>query len=185
MAGNAGNVRVAVTGGVFKGDHGATAPTGTSGAPTGHVDLGYIGEDGVEIEMPGEGDSTPIKAWQNNTTVRTIRSASDDSPTWSFVMLETKLETIETYFGVTVTQSATEGSFEYTVSQREPFSLVVDAVDGAELLRDYIPSAVVTDVESHVLSSTGETGYGVTVAGDFDATAGFNFKRWATALKSA
>ena len=146
MAGDASNVPVYVTGGVFTADYGATAPTGTSGAPTGFVDLGYISSDGVEITMPGAGDSTAIKAWQDNTTVRTIRTPSEDSPTWHFTMLETKLETIELYFGVTVTQTATEGSFEYTVSQRAAKAMVVDGVDGSELVRDYIPNAVVTDV---------------------------------------
>lgn len=184
MAADAGNVRVAVTGAVFRGAYGATAPTDTATAPVAYTDLGYIGDSGVEIEMPGAGDSTPIKAWQNNTTVRTIRTASDDSPTWKFTMLETNLDTIELYFGATVTQTATDGSFEFSVTQREPFAMIVDAVDGAELLRDYVPNAVVTEVGSHTLSSTGETSYEVTVAGDFDSTAGFNFKRWATALKS-
>jgi hypothetical protein len=185
MATDASKVRVAVTGAVYKAPYGSTAPTGTSGAPdAAFIDLGYISEDGVEIALPGAGDSTPIKAWQNGTTVRTIRTASEDKPSWKFTMIETKLETIETYFGVSVTQTVTEGSFEYTVAQRSPFALVVDVVDGAELIRDYVPNAVVTDVDAHTLANGSGIAYGVTIEGDLDATAGFNFKRWATALKS-
>lgn len=179
---DAANVRVAVTGGVFKNP--TAAPTGTSGAPTGADDLGYISEDGVEISIPGAGDSTPIKAWQNNTTVRTVRTSSDDLPSWHFTMLETSLATIETYFGVTVTQTVTEGSFEYTVEDRSPDEYVVDVVDGAELIRDYIPRGVVAAVGAHTLSSGQAIGYEVTIEGELDATAGYNFKRWATALKS-
>lgn len=177
-------VRVAVTGAVFKGAHGATAPTGTSGAPTAHTDLGYIHEDGVEISLPGVGDSTPIKAWQGGTTVRTIRTASEDKPSWKFTMLETSIETIELYFGVTVTSSASEGSFVYKVQDRDPFSLVVDVVDGAELIRDYAPNAVVTEVEAHTLANSDAISYGVTVEADFDETLDGNFQRWATALKT-
>lgn len=184
MALDASKVRVAVTGGVFSGPTTATAPTGTAGAPTGFSDLGYIGEDGVEIELPGVGDSTPIKAWQNGTTVRTIRTASEDKPTWTFVMLETKKETVELYFGVTLTQTATEGSFEYRVEDRAHKSFVVDSVDGAELMRDYIPYGVVTEVGSHTLQNGEATGYEVTVEGDLDPVKNYNFKRWATALKS-
>lgn len=184
MSADAGNVRVAVTGAIFRGDYGATAPTGTSGAPTGHTDLGYINEDGCEIALPGVGDSTPIKAWQGGTTVRTIRTPSDEKPSWKFTMLETSIETVELYFGVTVTDGATEGSFEYTVTDRDPFSMVVDAIDGSELIRDYVPNAVVTAVEGHKLAGTDAIEYGVTVEGDLDPTAGFNFKRWATALKT-
>ena len=181
---DASKARVAVTGGVFRGLTSATAPTGTAGAPTGFTDLGYINEDGVEIELPDSGDVTPVKAWQNGVTVRTIRVPGDDNPTWTFTMMETKLETIETYFGVTVTQTATEGSFEYRVTSRGASSYIVDAVDGAELQRDYIPRGVVSSVGAHTLSNGEVTGYQVTVDGELDAVKNYNFKRWSTALKT-
>jgi hypothetical protein len=136
MAASAALVRVAVTGAVMKGPIATAAPSGTGGTTTGFIDLGYISEDGVEITLPDAGDSTPIKAWQNGTTVRTIRTPSEDSPTWHFTMLETKKETIEAYFGVTVTSTATEGSFTYTNAARPHESYLVDVVDGAELIRD-------------------------------------------------
>src|SRR4051812_6199009 len=177
--------RVAVTGGVFKGLTSATAPTGTAGAPTGFTDLGFMSEDGVEITLPDAGDSTPIKSWQNATTVRVIRTPGEDPPTWHFTMLETKLETIELYFGVTVTQTATEGSFTFTNAIRPRNSFIVDAVDGAELMRDYIPYGIVSDVGAHTLSNGDITGYEVTIAGELGhPTANYNFKRWATALKT-
>lgn len=186
MAQDATKVRVAVTGGVFKGLTTATAPSGTSGAPTGFTELGYISEDGVEITLPDAGDSTPIKAWQNNTTVREIRTAGGDSPTWHFTMLETSLIVVETYFGVTVTQTSTEGSFEFTTAGTRPHnSYVIDAIDGAELLRDYVPLGIVTTVGAHTLSNGAAIGYEVTIAGELDTVKGYNFKRFATALKSA
>lgn len=181
---DASQVRVAVTGGVFRGPTSATAPTGTSGAPTGMDDLGYISEDGIEISLPGTGDSTPIKAWQGGTTVRTIRTASDEVPTWHFTMLETSIQTVEAYFGVTVVAGASEGSFEFTVTERDHASYVVDVVDGAELIRDYIPNGVVTDVGAHTLSNGEAIGYEITVAGDLDPELNYNFKRFATALKT-
>lgn len=184
MVQDASKVRVAVTGAVFKGLTTATAPTGTTGAPTGFTDLGFISEDGVEIELPGAGDSTPIKSWQNGTTVRTVRSPSEDNPSWHFTMLETKLETVELYFGVTVTPGASEGSFTFTNSGRPHNSFVVDAIDGSDLMRDYIPYGVVTDVGSHTLANSDATVYEVTVEGELDPTKNYNFKRWATSLKS-
>jgi hypothetical protein len=176
---------VAVTGAVFKGLTSAAAPTGTSGAPTGFSDLGFISEDGVEIELPDAGDTTPVKAWQNGTTVRIIRTPTEDNPTWHFTMIETSIAVVETYFGVTVTSTSTEGSFEYKASQNRPYnSYIVDAIDGAELLRDYIPRGVVTSVGSHTLSNGDITGYEVTVEGELDPAKGYNFTRWATALKT-
>lgn len=181
---DASKVRVAVTGAVFKGPTTAAAPTGTSGAPVGFNDLGFISEDGVEIELPDAGDATPIKAWQNGTTVRVVRTPSEDSPTWHFTMIETSIETVETYFGVTVTPDLSEGSFEFDNSARPHDSYVVDAIDGAELLRDYIPHGVVTSVGAHTLSNGDPIGYEVTVEGELDPELGYNFKRFATALKS-
>lgn len=184
MATDATKARSWLSGGVFKGLTTAAAPTGTSGAPTGFTDLGYISDDGVEIEVPGAGNSTAIKGWQNGDTVRVVRTASEDNPKWKFTMLETSLATVETYFGVTVTPGATEGSFEFKVQNRPYASYVVDGIDGAELQRDYIPMGVVTDVGAHTMKNGELTGYEVTIEGELDATKGYNFKRWATSLKT-
>lgn len=178
------NVLVAVSGAVFRGLTSATAPTTPVGAPTGFTDLGYIGEDGVEITLPGEGDVTRFKAWGGGT-VRVSREVSEDNPTWAFVMMETNLESVETYFGVEVTQTADFGSLAYKVSNRTASSYVVDAVDGSELIRDYIPKGVVTEVVAHKLSSGEVIGYGVTVEGELDGDLDYNFKRWMTSLASS
>lgn len=184
MALDATKVGIAVSGAVSKGATSAAAPTGTSGATTGFVDLGYISEDGVEVELPGAGDSTPIKAWQNGATVRVVRTLSEDSPTWHFTMLETNLAAVETYFGVTVTQSVTEGAITFAVGARPYNSYIVDAIDGVNLRRDYIPYGIVTDVGSHTLTNGDVTGYEVTVTGELDPVKGYNFKSWNTRLKT-
>jgi hypothetical protein len=181
---DATKVRIAVTGAISKAATSATAPTGTAGTLTGFTDLGYISEDGIEIELPGSGDTEPVRAWQNNTTVRTIRTPSDDLPSWHFTMIETKLETIETYFGVTVTTGASEGSFSYTVTNRPTNSYAIDVVDGAELIRDYIPRGVVSEVGAHTFSNGEPTGYEVTIEGEYDAVKLYNFRRWSTSLKT-
>lgn len=182
---DADNVRVAVTGAVMAGPYAATAPTGTSGTTTGHDDLGYVTEDGVTITIPGAGDSTPIKAWQGGATVRTIRSATEDNPTIEFTLMETKLEAVEAALGVTVTQTATEGSYEIdTTEVRSAGSWIVDVVDGAELIRVHAPKATPTGEVSLVFKNDEAIGYSVTLDCERDGTAGYNLKTWATALKS-
>lgn len=184
MATDATKVGVAVAGAVFKGLTSATAPVGTTGAPTGFTDLGFLGEDGIEIELPDAGDTEPIKS-NDGVIVRVIRTPSEDNPTWTFAMLETRIATIETYFGVTVTSTATEGSFQFRATDYRPYnSYIVDAIDGAELLRDYIPRGVVTEVDAHKLVSSEATLYEVTVEGELDPVKNYNFKRWATRLKT-
>lgn len=179
------NVRVAVTGAVSVGATSATAPTGTGSTLTGFTDLGYIGEDGVTETLPGPGDSSPIKAWQGGATVRTVRSASEENPMWSFTLLETKLETIELYYGATASQSSTEGSIEFdTTDTRAHKSFVIDVVDGSELIRTYIPYGVVAEVGEKVYANGEAIGYQVTIEGERDSSKGYNAKVWATALKS-
>ena len=185
MSVDATKVRVAVTGAVSKGLTSATAPTGTAATLTGFTDLGGISEDGVTLSLPDNGGSTPIKVWQNGATVRTVRETSDDLPTLVFTMVETSLKSIETYFGVTVTQAVAEGSFEYKVQNRTADSYVLDVIDGAELIRIYAPSAVVASVGEITLANTEAIGYQVTLEMENGGTGkDFNFKSWLTALKS-
>lgn len=180
----ADNVRVAVSGAVGVADYGTTAPTGTSGAFG--TDLGYISEDGVTETQPDSGSRNPIKAWQNGATVRVIRSASDDNPTYSFQLMETKLEVIELYYKTTVTQTVSEGSWEIDANAlAEPHAFVIDLIDGAELIRTYVPKGFVVSTGDKVYKNDEHVGYEVTVEAEFDSDSGYNAKCWATALASA
>lgn len=183
MAVDASKVRVAVTGAVSKGATGATAPTSQAAALTGFTDLGGISEDGVALQIPDAGDATPLKVWQNGATVRTIRETAEDNPTISFTLVETSKATIETYFGGTVTQTATEGSFQWTNAARTADSYVLDVIDGAELIRVYIPRGVVSSVGEITLANTEAIGYEVTIDAEYDTVKLYNFKTWMTALK--
>lgn len=185
MALDSSKVRVAVTGAVSVGPLGTTAPTGTASALGSRVDLGYIGEDGVTETQPGSGDVNRIKAWQNGATVRTIRTPSEDLPTWSFVMLETKKQNIELYYKTTVTQTATEGSYPIDANAQDVgHDFIIDVVDGAELERVHIPRGFVSEVGDKVYANGEAIGYEVTIEGERNDTLGYNAKVWATALKS-
>lgn len=187
MALSTANVRVAVTGALYVDITGAgTAPTTSSSSPAAaYKDMGYVSEDGVTLTMPDGGDSTPIKAWQNGATVRTVRSSTEDLPQLSLTLIETKLEVIQAVFGTTVTAAVADGSFEVdTTDTRTPVRLILDVIDGAELIRVYSPLATVTSVGEINLTSQDAIGYNVTFELDRDGTAGYNFKTWMTALKT-
>lgn len=179
------NVASAPTGAVSVGETSATAPTGADSAITGFTDMGFISEDGVTITSPGEGDVERKRAWQNGAVVRTIRTPSEDQPRYAFTLLETKKETIEFALGVTVTQTATEGSYEIdTQEPRTHKSMVFDVIDGAELERHYAPKAIVVEIGDRVFSNGELVGYEVTVEAERDDVLGYNVKVWATRLKS-
>lgn len=181
MALDSGNVRVAVTGAVSVGETTATAPTGTSGSLTGFTDLGYVGEDGVTETRDRSSDS--IKGWQNGATVRTV--VTEGTLTYQFVMLETKKETVELYYGTTVTEAAAEGNFVIVpTSTGGRKSFVIDVVDGAELERVYIPEGEVTEVGDKVYANGEPIGYDVTITAYDNAGIGGSAKVYATALKT-
>lgn len=186
MAVDATKVGVAVTGSVYRAPLASTAPTSQSTAlDAAFLDLGYIGEGGVTQTLPVSGDSNPIKAWQNGATVRTVRSAPDDFPTFSFVALETNKTVVDSYYGATVTQTVTEGSLTVnTTATRTHYAWVVDVVDGSELERIYIPDGVVTEVGDRVYANGEAIGYEITIEAQYDSTITGNAKIWSTRLKS-
>ena len=185
MANDASNVRTAPTGAVMHGAYGATAPTGTGSSTTGFTDLGYVTEDGVAITVPGAGDSTPIKAWQGGAVVKTIRSSTEDNPTVEFTLMETTIAAVEAALGVTVTDGATEGSFEIdTTVLREASAWLVDVIDGDELFRVHVPKGTPVGEVEIVFRNDEPVGYSVSLDCERDTTAGYNLKTWSTALKT-
>lgn len=186
MALDATKVRVGVTGLVSAGLTSATAPTGTGSTLTGFTDLGYVSEDGVSVSLPDSGDSTPIKAWQNGATVRTINATTEDVPQITLTLLETKPEVLALYYGVDVSgQTSTDGAFVVDSSTVRPYkSFVVDVVDGTNLKRIYVPQGYVSSVGEQVYANEEAVGYQVTIDCNRDGTKGFNLKVWDTAAKS-
>lgn len=178
-------VGVGVTGVISKGLTTAAAPTSGTGTATGFTDLGWAGEDGIELTLPDAGDATPIKGWQNGATIRIVRAASDENPTWQVTLLETKKDVVEEYFNVTITQSATEGTFEFKSTSLRPYrSWLFDVLDGSRYIRDYVPYGIVGSTGSQVIRNGEVIGYQMTIEGEMDPVKGYNFKRFDSLLKS-
>lgn len=179
-------VAVAVTGLVSRAPLATAAPTTqATSLNVAFVDLGLIGEGGVTSSIAASGDVNYIKAWQNGQTVRTLRTSPDDNPTWTFVLLETKKEVLESYFGSAVTQTATEGALTInTTSTRTHYSWVFDVVDGAELERTYVPDGCVIEVGDRVYANQEPIGYEVTVEGYYNAGITGQAKFWTTRAKT-
>lgn len=185
MAENSAAVAVAVTGAVYRGGTGFTPPTGTSGALTGADEMGWISEDGIVRTMPGAGEATVLRGWQNGAVVRVVRAAGEENPTFQLTLLETKVETIEAAYETTVTQTATEG--EYVVDAhkvRAKFPWVLHVIDGSELERIYIPQGEVIELGEQTLANTSAIGHQITIEAHRDETIGGHFKTWSTRLKT-
>lgn len=185
MSTDISKVRVGLTGAISKGALGSTAPTDAITAiDAAYKDSGAISEDGVTLTLPDSGDKTTIKMWQGGAQVRTLRTPSEDVPTISFTMLETNKTSVETYFDTTVTQTASHGTFDYTVKVPDPFAYVLDVLDGPDHHRFHIPRGVKASVGDLVYKNDEPIGYEVTLECEVDPTATYNLRGWMTDLKT-
>lgn len=170
------NVRVAVTGVVAMGPTSATAPVDADSATTGFTDLGYVGEDGVTETR--DRSTEKIKAWQNAATVREV--VTEGTMTLNCVLIETKKETVELYYGGTV--DTADGSIAIVpTSTGGRHSFVVDVIDGDDFIRTYVPTGEVTEVGDQVYANGEPIGYEVTLT-CYPGSAGWSAKKFYSSL---
>ena len=175
MALDSENVLVAYTGAVYVGPTTATAPTASDSTTTGFTDLGFINSDGVKESINKTVQS--IKAWQNGATVRTVVSEAEYSI--QFTLIETKLEVLELYYGVDVTAGVIDGNPSATGGRK---SFIIDAIDGLNIERTYIPAGEVTAVGERVLASSEPLGYEITITAYADSS-GVTFQKFISSLE--
>lgn len=159
MALDSTNVRVAVTGAIYLETSALAIPPSDANTPwgSGFTDLGYAGEDGV-TETRNRTTQT-IKAWQNGDVVREV--VTEASVTLQFVLVETKKETVELYYG---TRVADDGSIIIVPSATGGrHGMGLDIVDGDDFIRAWIPDGEISEVGDQVYQNGEAIGYEVTV----------------------
>lgn len=184
---NASNVRIAVSGDVYIGaPHAGDSITDISTVPSGMTALGYLSDDGVTITPDRKTDS--ITAWQNSDIVRT--TSSESSLEVSFTMIESTKQAIELYWQTSVKATEKAGTFDIAPGKSSGVrSLLIDFVDGNEIVRYYFPEVELTEREE-IKGQNGELlGYGVTLSAHpaqiNKAGEAVSARGWMTALKSA
>lgn len=156
MALNADNVVVGITGKVYIAPTTATAPTASNSALTEYQELGYVSSDGVEFTI--DKSTNQIRAWQNSDLVREI--VTEATATYSFALLETTEDVLETYFGTTMVGGKVELNPSSTGGRK---SFVLDVVDGSKIIRHHVPSGEVTAVEALTIANGEALSYGITI----------------------
>lgn len=131
---DATKVRVGVAGEWLVGPTTASAPATAIAVTTGYVGLGYVSEDGVE--RTPDAPKKDIPAWQNSAVVRSVSDGAAKT-TYKFTLIETNQATIEFAFGTTVTQTATEGTYNADPTATGGTKKhILDVIDGANLRRE-------------------------------------------------
>lgn len=178
MANNANNVRVGVTGSAYVGATSATAPTTATSSLSAFTELGYIHADGITETR--ERSTNDIRAWQNSDLVRSV--VTDGSVSFKFTLLEATKDTLELFYGSTVTTS--NGSIEVNpVSTGGRKSFVFNVVDGDKLIRLYIPQGEVTAVEDVTYVNGDPISFGITITAY--STGVYSYKRFQSDLVAA
>lgn len=159
MALDSSNVRVAVTGALSVAPVDTPIPAdGDDALDAAAADLGYFNEDGV-TETRNRTTNT-IRGWQNGAILREV--VTESSLTYQGVLVETKREVVELYYGNTV--NATTGGIPIVPARtggRKWFNL--DIIDGDEFIRTTIPEGEVTEVGDQVYQNGEPVGYEVTI----------------------
>jgi len=153
--------------GVWVADKGTTGPTSLAAPGVGYEEVGWLGEDGVDLDRSE--DVSEFKAWQGGSTLRKKVTSQEDS--FKFVALEETALTMGLYYkGVTPTTAT--GVDTYVIADQaasDERAWVVDLVDGDITKRYVISSGEVTGRETvpHKNSDLTMYSYTVTIYGDY------------------
>lgn len=149
------NVRVAVTGGVYRGVSGTTVPTTVAGALDAALkDQGYVGEDGITQSI--DKDTTDITAWQGSDIVREVQTSH--KLTYQLKLIEVNPETLKTVYG-----NHAAGTTLITGATLPPSAWVFNVVDGENLIRLVIPDGQVHEIGDVVYAAGEEVGHEITI----------------------
>ena len=128
--------------GVWVADKGTTGPTSLAAPGVGYEEVGWLGEDGVDLDRSE--DVSEFKAWQGGSTLRKKVTSQED--TFKFVALEETALTMGLYYkGVTATTAT--GVDTYVIADQaasDERAWVVDFYDGDVQKRYVVPSGEVT-----------------------------------------
>lgn len=159
---DATQVRVGITGQVYRAPLGSAAPTdATTALAAAYTGLGYVNEDGVTENWDDSVEN--IIAWQNATVVRS--AVTESVGTLAFMLIQTNRAVLEAFHrGSTMTEPSA-GNFRIDVKPitAAPATWVLDVVDGAKHYRLFVPNGEVTE-RGEVMYANGEPiGYPMTV----------------------
>jgi len=176
MANNSNNVAVAVSGSAYVGATTIAAPTdATTALPIGFAELGYISPDGITETI--DKTTNQIRAWQNADLVREV--VTEATATFSFTLMEATKEVVELYYGATVA-GATGGVDVNPGATGGRKSFVFNAVDGAKVIRIYVPSGEVMAVEPVAYVNGDPVAFGITVTAY--SVGAYSYKRFQSDL---
>jgi len=169
MAKDRNNIRIYgdLSDAVFVAPKGTTGPTTLTAPGAGFVEIGWISEDGVEVDRTE--NVAEFRGWQGGTLLRKKSTSVEDA--FKFVALEETALTVGLYHKGAA-PVVTTGVAKVTVTNQsvsDERAWVVDFYDGAVQKRLVVPSGEVTGRAAVPHKNTDMTMYEftVTIYGDY------------------
>ncbi|QWF78702.1 phage tail tube protein [Amycolatopsis sp. CA-230715] len=169
MALNSALARLGVTGALYVGPLGTTAPSATAmdAWNAAMKDLGYISDDGV-VEGRDE-DKEEFTPWQSATPIRSEITKS--TQTYQATLWESKFDTISLYYRVGLDDMKQTGTGKDAVVSfveegkpaRDLRAFGIDVIDGTYHRRIFLPMAEVSERGEVTYKSDTLIGYEVTI----------------------
>lgn len=163
MALDATQVRVGITGELYKAPLGTTAPTGpTAALNAAFVGLGYVSNDGVTESWDDSVDN--IVAWQNATVVRS--AVTESVGTIALTLIQNNTAVLEAFHRGSTMAEPTTDVFRLDVKpiSADPSAWVLDVIDGDKHVRIFIGNGEVTE-RGEVMYANGQPiGYPITIS---------------------
>jgi hypothetical protein len=159
---SAPQVRVGITGELYKAPLGSTAPTdAVTALAAAFVGLGYVSEDGVTESHDDSVDD--IVAWQNATTVRSATTSSTSR--LGLTLIQTNAVTLTTFHRGSTMSEPVAGSYQLDVKPvvADPSMWVLHVIDGLKFVRIFVGNGEITE-RGDVMYANGEPiGYPITI----------------------
>lgn len=161
---NATNVRIAITGAVWKAPLGTAVPSDSdpfAALNSAFANLGYISDDGVTENLDDSVDD--VVAWQSAQTVRSATTQS--TVNLEFMMIETKGSVLTAFYrGSSITTPAA-GIWKMEVKPivSDPSIWVLDVLDGTLYERSVIKNGEIVERGEIQNMNGGARGYPVTI----------------------
>lgn len=187
---DAANVRIGITGCLYKGPVDAPAPiNATSALHASFAGLGYVSDDGVTENWEDSVDD--IIAWQSATNVRSATTESKLS--LAATLIETTGAILQTFHRGSVVAATLDGSgykIDVKPVQADPSSWVLDVLDGPKLYRVYVGLGEVVERGEIMYANGQPIAYPITLRGYPDANGNIcqkfsNDDAWALGLDAS
>lgn len=165
---NAQNVRVGITGAVYKAPPGTPLPTSSTAAlNAAYRNLGFVSEDGIEENWEDSVDD--IIAWQNASNVRSVTTGSVLS--LALTLIETTGAVLEMFHRGSTMTEPTAGNFRLDVKPvvADPSLWVLDVVDGLKIVRLSVGNGEIVERGAVQYKNGEPVAYPVTLRGYPDA----------------